>query len=132
MDPGLDPFPDPTPFFSDHRHITYLQSSLNFLLKFCVNFNLSALFQSAQHIYENWEGSGAGAVLWGSGSGRPKNMRIRTPNTDLRFSSVFFVALLRLNIPDNSQITIILCREKRFLYGHGTDLNTDILPSANA
>jgi hypothetical protein len=68
----------------------------------------------------------------GSGSGRPKNMRIRTPNTDVRFSSVFFVALLRLNIPDNSQITIILCREKRFLYGHGMDLNTDILPSANA
>ncbi len=38
-----------------------------------------ALFQSAQHIYEKWEGSG-------SGSGRPQNMRIlhvriRIPNT---------------------------------------------------
>ncbi len=54
---------------------------------------MKALFQSAQHLYENREGSGAGfetvsgSVFFtnGSGSGRPKNMRIRfgmrIPNT---------------------------------------------------
>jgi hypothetical protein len=64
-------------FFS-HNLPTGTSSSvleINFLLKFCVkNIVLQALFQSAQHIYEKWEGSG-------SGSGRPQNMRIRIPNT---------------------------------------------------
>ncbi len=68
MDP--DPTSDPTPFFSDFKDskknyfgpyfflITYpqahyLQSSkFNFMLKFCQNFILQALFQSAQHIFE--------------------------------------------------------------------------------
>jgi hypothetical protein len=40
---------------------------------------LPALFQSAEHIYEKREGFEAGSVPLtnGSGSGRPKNMRIR-------------------------------------------------------
>jgi hypothetical protein len=49
---------------------------------------LQALFQSAQHIYEKREGSGAGSVplTYGSRSGRPKKLRIlririRIPNT---------------------------------------------------
>jgi len=41
---------------------------------------LQALFQSAQHLYEKKEGSGARSVhLTRSGSWRPKNIRI--PNT---------------------------------------------------
>ncbi len=39
------------------------------------------LFQSAQHLYEKREGSGPIPLTSGSGSGRPKNMRIRIPNT---------------------------------------------------
>jgi hypothetical protein len=53
---------------------------------------MHALFQSPQHIYEKREGAGAGSksvpLMNGSGSGRPKNMRIlrirfliRIPNT---------------------------------------------------
>ncbi len=77
--------PDPTPFFSDFKDAK--------------NFNLQALFQSAQKIYKKREGSGArsgsgsgarsgsGSVhpIKGSGSGRPKHMRIlriRIPYTD--------------------------------------------------
>jgi hypothetical protein len=43
---------------------------------------MQALSQSAQHIYEKREGSGAGSVPLTnrSGSGRPINMRIRIPN----------------------------------------------------
>jgi hypothetical protein len=97
MDPDPDPYPapDPTPFFiefqdakkkSDFFLITcpqvhHLKSNkLNFLLKFSVKIKviLQALFQSAQHIYEKREGSGARSapLTNGSGSGRPKNMRI--------------------------------------------------------
>jgi hypothetical protein len=45
---------------------------------------LQAIFQSAQHLYEKREGSGAESVPLTNefGSGRPKNMRIRIPNTD--------------------------------------------------
>ncbi len=45
------------------------------------NFILQPLFRSAQHIYEKREGSGSGSVplTSGSGSRRPKNIRI--PNT---------------------------------------------------
>ncbi len=51
--------------------------NFNFLLKFCL---LQALFQSAQHLYEKREGSGSRSIPLtnGSGSGRPKNMRIPT------------------------------------------------------
>jgi hypothetical protein len=45
-----------------------------------LNFILQALFQSTQHLYEKREASGAGygsvPLTNGSGSGRPKNMRI--------------------------------------------------------
>jgi hypothetical protein len=56
---------------------------LNFWLKFCVKiFILRSIFQSAQHLYEKREGSGSIPLTNGSGSGRPKNMRIlRIPNT---------------------------------------------------
>ncbi len=55
----------------------------------CKNFILQELFQSSQHIYEKREGSGARSgsgsravpLNTGSGSGRPKNMRIQIPNT---------------------------------------------------
>jgi hypothetical protein len=74
--------------------VHHLQSKKsNFLLKFCVKMIIfRELFQSAQHIYEKREGSGAGSGsapvtnLTGSGSRRPKNMwilRIRIPNTGL-------------------------------------------------
>jgi hypothetical protein len=62
------------------------------LLEFCVKILpvLQILFQSAQHIYEKREGSGSvsSAVLLtnGSGSWRPKNMRIlriRIPNNGI-------------------------------------------------
>ncbi len=48
-----------------------------------VLFYVTESFQSAQHLYEKREGSGAGSVPLtnGSGSGRPKNIRIRIPNT---------------------------------------------------
>ncbi len=69
--PDLDPTPDPTPFFSDlirmeknhffiityryrYPQAHYLQSLIYcFKDKFCVNFILQALFQSAQHLL--WE-----------------------------------------------------------------------------
>ncbi len=53
---------------------------------------MHVLFQSAQHIYEKREGSGAGSVSLPNGSrsgpGRPKNMlilwiRFRIPNTEI-------------------------------------------------
>ncbi len=51
-------------------------------------FYLQALFQSAQHLYEKRERSGTGSgsipLTKGSGSGRPKNMQIRIPNTGNR------------------------------------------------
>jgi hypothetical protein len=96
MDADPDPDPDPTPFFSDFKDAKkicfpyfflptypqthYLQSEkLNFLLKFCIKI---LFFQSAQHLYEKREGSGAGSrfgsvpLTNGSGSWRPKNMQI--------------------------------------------------------
>jgi hypothetical protein len=100
MDPKPDPTPDPTPFFIDFKdtkkkifffiffliscwQALHLQSKkFNFLLNFVLkNLILQALFQSAQHIYEKREGSGAGSVplTKGSRSGRPKNMRIWFP-----------------------------------------------------
>ena len=45
---------------------------------------MQALFQSTQHLYEKREGSGSIPLTNGSGSGRPKNIRIpwiRIPNT---------------------------------------------------
>jgi hypothetical protein len=56
----------------------YLQSKkYNFLLKFLFyNFILQLLFQSAQHLYENREGSGSVPLTNGPGSERPKNMWI--------------------------------------------------------
>ena len=65
----------------------FFSPKIEFLLKFCVK--MIALYQSAQHIYEKREGSGAGCgseagsvpLTNGSGSGRHKNMRIRIPNT---------------------------------------------------
>ncbi len=98
MDP--DPTLDPTSFFSDFTaakklflfHIfsfnlpTGILSSVLkfffFLLKMlCKNFILQALCQSAQHIYEKREGSRSVPLTNGTGSVRPKDMRIRRPNT---------------------------------------------------
>ncbi len=68
---GPGPIPGPTPFFIDFRDAKKMLSQ---------NFILQASFQSAQHIYEKREGFGAGSgsvpLTNGSGSGRPKNMRI--------------------------------------------------------
>ncbi len=89
---------DPTPLFSDFKDakklfflcnfflITYpqayyLQSYKIFAEILCKNFILQALFQSAQHLYEKREGSRSLT----NGSGRPKNMRIRIPNTAHRY-----------------------------------------------
>jgi hypothetical protein len=78
MDP--DPTPDPTPFFSDFKDA---------MLKFGVNLILQALFQSAQHLYEEREGSrdvaGSAPLTNRSGSGTAKNIRIRIPNTDFLY-----------------------------------------------
>jgi hypothetical protein len=99
MDPDPDPTPDLTPFFMTFKdakkNIFYnLPAGTSSVLKIyffakilCQNFILQALFQAAQHLYEKREGSGAvsGSIPLingsGSGSGRPKNMRIRIPNT---------------------------------------------------
>jgi hypothetical protein len=90
------PPPDPTPFFSSvnlrmqkrffssyfflitYPQAQYLQSYTIFAKLLCLNFILQALFKSAQHLYEKKEGSGSGFIPMtnGSGSGRPKNMRI--------------------------------------------------------
>jgi hypothetical protein len=72
---------------------------------FVVNFILQPLFQSTQHFYEKRKGSGAesGSVLVTNGSGcgskRPKNIRIRIPNT------VFFTFWLLLKY-ENHYYTI--------------------------
>jgi hypothetical protein len=80
----------------------HLQSKKSiFLLKlFCLNVILQALFQSAQHIYEKREGSGSGFVPLtnGSGSGRPKNMRI------LRIRILNTVPLLTYLLPIVSEV----------------------------
>ncbi len=66
---------------------------------------ISALFPFSQHLYEKREGSGSGAVSWsvpltnGSGSARPKNLRIlriRIPKTDLysKFSICLYFQIL--------------------------------------
>jgi hypothetical protein len=93
-----DPTPDQTPFFIDFKDekifFYNVPTGTSFQPK---NFNF-LLFQSLQHIYEKWEGSGSGSVLLakGSGSRRPKNMRflrirfrIRIPNTGIRVSIEF-------------------------------------------
>jgi hypothetical protein len=69
--------------------------SLQIWIQLRISLLSSALFKSAQHLYEKREGSGARSepvpLINGSGSGRPKNMRIlrnlliriRIPNTGL-------------------------------------------------
>jgi hypothetical protein len=107
MDPAsdLDPTPDPIPSFRDfndakknflhifflqltHRHIIFSILKMYFFAKISVKILFSKHYfsrQSAQHIYEEREGSGAGSVALtngsGSRSGRPKNMRIRISTT---------------------------------------------------
>jgi hypothetical protein len=80
-------------FLLTRRHIIFSLKNIYFLLKFCVKkFILQALFQSAQHLYEKREGSrsGAGSVPLanGSGSGRPKNIRIWIPKTAFLVNSI--------------------------------------------
>ncbi len=86
---------DPTPFFSNFKDVkkkfrifSYnlsagtLSSVYNLLLcfkdNFVLNFILQTLFQSAQHLYEKKEESGA-PLTNRSRSGRPKNIWIRIP-----------------------------------------------------
>jgi hypothetical protein len=61
---------------------------------------LQAIFQSAQHLYEKREGSGSGTIPLTNGSGWPRNMRIRIPNTAFEAGAVSFwtynVYILRL------------------------------------
>jgi hypothetical protein len=64
----MDPAQDPTPFiihFKDARKNLFsynFPTGTSFLQKFCVKlYFLRTLFQSAQHIYEKREGSGAGS-----------------------------------------------------------------------
>jgi hypothetical protein len=59
-----------------------------------VNFILQALFQSAHHLYEKREGFGSIPLTNGSGSGRPKNMLIRIPNTALSLQKSYILAWL--------------------------------------
>ncbi len=60
------------------------------LKKFVLKFYFACTISAAQHLYEKREGSGAGSgsipLTDGSGIGsvRPKNMRIRIPNTATR------------------------------------------------
>ncbi len=72
--------PDPTGTSSSVKNLIFLLKSL------CLN----VILQSAQHIYEKKEGYGAGSVPLtnGSGSGRPKNMRI------LRIRIRFWIRIL--------------------------------------
>jgi hypothetical protein len=98
--------PDPTPFFSDFKDakcfflhfISYnlvpttyylLSQKLNFWLKFCVKILFCKHYFSLHNTFMR-EGSGAGfgsvPLTNGSGPGRPKNMRIRNPNTDKNIS----------------------------------------------
>jgi hypothetical protein len=100
--PDLYLTPDPTHIFNDFKDVqknyfflifflylptgtSYSVLKIYFLLQFFVKIIFcQALFQSAQDIYEKREGSGSGAgfgsrsapLINGSGSGRPKNMRI--------------------------------------------------------
>jgi hypothetical protein len=91
---------------------------------------LQALFQSAQHIYEKREGSGAGSgsapLTNGSGSGRPKIMRIRIPNTgpDSYFSQrkKIKIFLLFYNIFVKRLFPLCLCtHRKKVLYSETKD-----------
>ncbi len=78
--PAPDPTPDPTPFFTDFK-----DAKKYFFIFFLITCPQAHHLQSAPHIYEKKEGSGArsGSIppTNGSRSGRPKNMRIRIPNT---------------------------------------------------
>jgi hypothetical protein len=96
MDPDPDPDPtlDPTPFTSN-LHIIFSLKKFNFLINFVLKFYFASItvffFQSDQHLNEKREGSGSGTGTvpltngFCSGSGRPKNIRIRfrirIPNT---------------------------------------------------
>jgi hypothetical protein len=76
----MDLAADPTPFFSyfkDAKNL-FTRRHLSSVLKIKFFANIFLLFLSAQHLYEKREGSGAGSLPLanGSGSGRPKNMRI--------------------------------------------------------
>ncbi len=120
MDQDPDSSPDPTPFFIDFKDAKKNFFSIFFFLTFPQAYHLQskkfdflhALFQSAQNIYEKREGSvsGSGSIPLtnGSGSGRPKNMRILripiagsgsgSPNTALRSSSHLFSVFLPRSI----------------------------------
>ncbi len=94
MDPDPDQTPDPTllssvtlkmqkkkfPLFFSYNLPTGTLSlvlKFNFLLKFCTKILFfQALFQYAQQFFENREGSVSIPLTNGSGSGRPKSMRI--------------------------------------------------------
>jgi hypothetical protein len=119
MDPASDlvPTPDPIPFFMDfndapknflhifflqltYRHIIFSILKMYFFAKFSVKILFSKHYfslQSAQHIYEEREGSVALTNVFGSRSGRPKNMQITG---------------IRLRIPNTGYETDIWCRKR--------------------
>ncbi len=83
-------------FFSYNLPAGILSSVLKiqfFAQKLCKNFILKALFQSAQHLYEERERSRSGSIPLtnGSGFGRPKNMQIRISNTRFKYLEVGLV-----------------------------------------
>jgi len=77
-----------------------------------LKFNLQALSQSPQHLYEKRKGSRAGSgsvrLTNGSGSGRRRNMRIiRIPNTVCETQALWKSDMLHLQ--ESSRRSTIVC-----------------------
>jgi hypothetical protein len=94
MNPDPDPTPGPTTFFNDFKDLTkkfsyfflitypQVQSSFVFKINFLI-FNFYILFVCSTRLWETGAGPGSIPLTSGSGSRRPKNMRIWIPNTAL-------------------------------------------------
>jgi hypothetical protein len=112
LDPEPDPIPDQTPFFSDFKDARKIFFS-NFLsynlpagtlssvlrIKFCYNFILQALFQSAQHLYEKKElmdPDPGGSTMCRSGSGSGSPTLICSKRTPCDPTSTFSYSLPRI------------------------------------
>ncbi len=89
---------------------------------------MQPLFHSAQHFYEKGEGSGSVLVTNGSGSGRPKHIRMRIRNTALEAAHTHLVeqgsVLLRQGPgmePESRQLQLI--QRQQLLPAHRRLLN---------